>query len=52
MSADTFPVLRAVCSWCGTLIREGVEPISHGMCPPCADKMLEQIRARKEAKCR
>lgn len=28
--------LRAVCAWCGCLIREGSEPTSHGICMPCA----------------
>jgi hypothetical protein len=28
---------RVDCSWCGTTIREGSEPISHGMCVRCSE---------------
>lgn len=34
---------RVICSWCGRTIKEGVEPVSHGICPGCADVMLEEI---------
>lgn len=30
------PDLKTVCAWCGVLIREGAEPVSHGICRPCA----------------
>lgn len=31
--------LRVVCSWCGILLRNGPpHPISHGICPRCAEK--------------
>ncbi len=26
-----------VCAWCHENIREGSEPVSHGICPTCAD---------------
>ncbi len=28
-------ILKLVCSWCAMTIREGVEPISHGICMSC-----------------
>lgn len=27
--------LMLVCSWCSQTMREGVRPISHGICAPC-----------------
>lgn len=27
--------LQVVCAWCGSLIRPGHEPTSHGICPAC-----------------
>lgn len=31
MSAD----LKVLCAWCGTTLREGSEPPSHGICRAC-----------------
>lgn len=31
------PDLKTVCCICQFVIREGVEPVSHGYCKPCAD---------------
>lgn len=35
------PDLKVICAWCSTkdhetVIREGVEPVSHGICRACA----------------
>ena len=30
--------MKSICSWCGVLIRDGREPISHGMCDACTEK--------------
>jgi len=30
------PPLKLKCAWCDDVIREGREPISHGICPDCA----------------
>lgn len=35
------PDIKLVCAWCDAVIREGVEPESHGICPPCAAKVRE-----------
>jgi hypothetical protein len=32
-------VQRLVCAWCGEILREGVEPISHGICPTCEQEV-------------
>ena len=40
--------MRRVCAWCSaTLIEDGEEavPISHGICEPCAGRMLSETRA-------
>ena len=34
---------RVICSWCRCTIKEGVEPVSHGICPKCADDILEEV---------
>lgn len=26
---------RLECAWCGSVLREGAEPVSHGICGPC-----------------
>lgn len=40
------PVLRLECAWCGTTIRDGKLPISHGCCKACSEKLLAQMDAR------
>jgi hypothetical protein len=32
--------MKVVCAWCGKLIRDGLEPISHGICPVCVESEL------------
>lgn len=32
------PDLKTVCAWCEAVIREGEEPVSHGICKTCADE--------------
>lgn len=32
---------KVVCAWCGKLLKDGKEPISHGICEPCAKKVLD-----------
>lgn len=40
--------LKLVCAWCSALIRDGVEPISHGICKPCAATAFPGHGLRKE----
>jgi hypothetical protein len=32
---ERLPMMRVICAWCGTVLREGAEPVSHGICPAC-----------------
>lgn len=32
--------MRVVCAWCKRVIREGSEPVSHGICSSCAETLL------------
>lgn len=34
---------RCVCAWCDALIRPGIEPTSHGICPPCLKVQMADI---------
>jgi hypothetical protein len=36
------PVLRIVCAWCQSLIVEGSEPVSHGICASCKAKYFPE----------
>lgn len=35
--------LKAVCGWCGLLIRDGREPVSHGLCVECLERELKEL---------
>jgi hypothetical protein len=39
---------KEVCAWCGKVMREGVEPVSHGICPDCEEKMRQHKAASLE----
>ena len=39
-------VQKVVCSWCQRLMRDGVEPISHGICPACEKTMNDEMNAK------
>lgn len=49
LEATTMPDLRMECSWCGALIRDGVEPTSHGICQPCADRERAKSGLKKRS---
>jgi hypothetical protein len=34
---------KVVCAWCATVLREGVGPVSHGMCPPCVQRFEHEV---------
>jgi len=34
---------KIVCAWCGKILREGIEPTSHGICVECKDKVLSSL---------
>ena len=35
--------LKEVCSYCGFVIKDGVEPISHGICEPCLVTQIKEV---------
>ncbi len=35
--------LKEVCSYCGFVIKDGVEPISHGICEPCLVTQMKEV---------
>lgn len=36
---------RRICAWCQTVMSEGTEPVTHGICPDCAARAEEQDTA-------
>ena len=30
---------KIICAWCGKVMKEGEEPVSHGICKECAKKI-------------
>lgn len=30
------PIRKLICAWCSRVLREGIEPASHGICISCA----------------
>ena len=41
---------RKVCAWCNRMIREGGEPVSHGICPDCAEREIESYLGARSLK--
>lgn len=39
---------KTICAWCGKILREGAEPVSHGICQHCADAILAKEDAIRE----
>lgn len=37
-------VVRVECAWCGEIMREGVDPVSHGICDPCKETLIGSLR--------
>jgi hypothetical protein len=37
------PQHRIDCSWCQCVMSDGVEPISHGVCPACLEKLNTEL---------
>jgi hypothetical protein len=40
--------MRAVCSWCGRVVREGEpgQPTTHTLCPRCFQAIAEELDAK------
>ena len=32
--------LREICAWCHTIMQEGEDPATHGICPKCQEKEM------------
>jgi hypothetical protein len=30
--------MKVICAWCKKVMKDGTEPASHGICPPCREK--------------
>jgi hypothetical protein len=43
---------RVVCNWCvpPTVMSEGIEPVSHGICSKCLEAMRADLAAKKAAR--
>lgn len=35
--------MKVVCAWCGVVLAEGDEPVSHGLCQPCKANLEGEI---------
>jgi len=35
------------CAWCRVLIREGVAPVSHGICELCQQRLKAEIKTAR-----
>ncbi len=40
--------IKLVCAWCGKVLTEGEEPISHGICSECSKKEMEEWNDKKK----
>ena len=43
----TWPI---TCSWCGIEVARAIMPNSHGICPPCGDRMIQDAKELKESR--
>jgi len=34
--------LKTLCAWCGVTIKDGIEPVSHGICGECEKNMTDE----------
>ena len=37
------PVHACICAWCAVILRDGILPVSHGICPACATRLEQEI---------
>ena len=38
---------KVVCAWCGEIVKEGIEPISHTICEECAEREREKYGEKR-----
>ncbi|NQZ69562.1 MAG: hypothetical protein HRT89_16005 [Lentisphaeria bacterium] len=41
---------KVECGWCGSLLHEGAQPASHGICKECLDEQLAIAKTLKKMK--
>lgn len=41
--------MEVICAWCGTKMREGEPPTSHGMCRTCQAEVIRDSFPEQEA---
>ena len=41
--------LKEICAWCSFVIKEGVEPASHGICEPCLLTQMEAVETEQKS---
>jgi DNA-directed RNA polymerase subunit RPC12/RpoP len=42
---------KKVCGWCQKVMKEGEEPISHGICKPCSEKVSIEMDIEEGIRC-
>lgn len=42
-SGESGEVLRLICSWCKTVLRDGRAPASHGICAQCSKRFFAMV---------
>ena len=47
MSAPAVVTMRKLCSWCGSLIQAGHEPVSHGICSGCLAEQRQKMKVSR-----
>lgn len=45
-------IIKSICAWCSRVLRDGVEPVTHGICDSCICKLcgitLEDLAERRK----
>jgi hypothetical protein len=39
---------RRLCAWCGLVMQQGMEPVSHGICRDCADFFFDEVQIAED----
>ena len=42
VSREQRPQIKVVCAYCTTVMTDGDGPVSHGCCPQCAARILQE----------
>lgn len=44
-AANLMTMPAVVCAWCSRTVREGAEPVSHGICEDCKESLSARVYA-------